>query len=122
MPDAASHDLVVAHTHSHGDHVQGDVLWENDAAGQEMGPFQSVTIVGLSPQKVAHFFSMSCAVDGSCEDATSLYDLGGRVLQMFWIRGHEDSHIAVYDASVNVLVTGDVLYPGQTAWPDVRVP
>ncbi len=108
VPDAASRDLIVAHTHSHGDHVVGDVLWEDEAAGRTKGAFRSVTIVGLSPQEVSEFYSLD-----SAEDAKCVYDLGSRELVLFWIRGHEDSHIAVYDGTVNVLVTGDVLYPGK---------
>ena len=113
VPDAASRELIIAHTHSHGDHIKGDTLWEDEATGRKVGPFRSVTIVGLSPEEVSQFYTLDYDPDGSREDATSMYDLGGRSLQLFWIRGHEDSHIAVYDESVNVLVTGDVLYPGE---------
>jgi hydroxyacylglutathione hydrolase len=114
VPNAASLDLIVAHTHSHGDHIKGDPLWEAEAAGERDSPFRSVVVVGHSPQEVADFYSLDFAPDGSCEDATTTFHLGGgRELQLFWIRGHEDSHIAVYDEVTDVLVTGDVLYPGR---------
>ena len=107
-PSAASLDLIVAHTHSHGDHVQGDALWAEEAAGSS-SPFRSVFIVGHSPAEVAQFYGLEDAED----EATGRYELGGRTLRLFWIRGHEDSALAIYDASTHVLVTGDNLYPGR---------
>ena len=38
--------------------------------------------------------------------------MGGRNLTVFPIPGHEGSHIAVYDPRMQVLLTGDMLYPG----------
>ena len=41
------------------------------------------------------------------------FDLGGRVLDVIAIPGHEPSSIAVYDRQTGVLFTGDTLYPGR---------
>jgi glyoxylase-like metal-dependent hydrolase (beta-lactamase superfamily II) len=72
-------------------------------------------IVGHSPAEVAAFFGLPRWFEGEREDSVPVeFALGGsRSLRLFWIRGHEDSHVAVYDAATHVLVTGDVLYPGE---------
>jgi glyoxylase-like metal-dependent hydrolase (beta-lactamase superfamily II) len=41
------------------------------------------------------------------------FDLGGRVVEVIGIPGHEDNHIAVYDRKYGLLYTGDTLYPGR---------
>lgn len=41
------------------------------------------------------------------------YDLGGRVLDIISIPGHDVNSIAVYDRQTGVLLTGDSLYPGR---------
>jgi glyoxylase-like metal-dependent hydrolase (beta-lactamase superfamily II) len=40
-------------------------------------------------------------------------DLGGRVVDVVAIPGHEASHVAFYDRRTRVLFTGDTLYPGR---------
>jgi hydroxyacylglutathione hydrolase len=91
-------DLIVAHTHSHGDHVQGD----GQFAGQA-----NTTVVGLSPVAVATFFDIA---PWPTEQET--YDLGGRVLDVFAIPGHQAASIALYDRNSGLVLTGDSLYPG----------
>src|SRR5205807_8702127 len=44
---------------------------------------------------------------------TVTYDLGGRILDVIAIPGHEASSIAIYDRQTGVLFTGDTLYPGR---------
>src|SRR6185436_4273060 len=43
---------------------------------------------------------------------TAELDLGGRVLDVLAIPGHEQTHIALYDRETGLLFTGDTLYPG----------
>jgi hydroxyacylglutathione hydrolase len=40
-------------------------------------------------------------------------DLGGRVLDVLGIPGHQDASIALYDRKTGNLLTGDSLYPGR---------
>jgi glyoxylase-like metal-dependent hydrolase (beta-lactamase superfamily II) len=40
------------------------------------------------------------------------YDLGGRVLDVIAIPGHQSASIALYDARTGLLLTGDTVYPG----------
>jgi hydroxyacylglutathione hydrolase len=101
--------LLVAHTHAHGDHTAGDSTF----SGQAM-----TTVVGLSvPAVQAAFGITNWPVDqGSI-------DLGGRVLDVLGIPGHQTSHIALYDRQTGLLLTGDTLYPGHlfiSNWTDYR--
>lgn len=92
-----SYELVVAHTHSHGDHVGGDRFFEQRGG---------VTLVGHTPDDVATFFALD-------PDAAAPFDLGGRVLDVLPLPGHDAAHILVYDAKERLLLTGDTLYPGR---------
>ena len=91
-------DLLVAHTHGHGDHFQGDPQF----AGQP-----NTTVVGLGQAQVAAFFGFQDWPN----DLVTL-DLGGRVLDILAIPGHQSAHIAFYDRETGILQTGDTLYPG----------
>ncbi len=91
-------DLLVAHTHSHGDHVAGD--------GQFQG-MPDTTVVGTSATAVMNFWGFQ-----DWPNDTVQRDLGGRVLDVLAIPGHQAAHIAIYDHETALLLTGDTLYPG----------
>lgn len=99
----ASIPLVVAHTHAHGDHHQGDA---------EFAARPDTVVVGLTQQDVAAFFHISAWPTQLVQ-----FDLGGRVLDIIPTPGHEDSHIMVYDARTHILQGGDALYPGRLYFP-----
>jgi glyoxylase-like metal-dependent hydrolase (beta-lactamase superfamily II) len=90
-------ELVVAHSHSHGDHTSGD----NGFKGQA-----NTTVVGLQPSQVQQFFGINGNAPGT-------FDLGGRTLDVLYIPGHEASHVAYYDHETGILLSGDTLYPGR---------
>lgn len=91
--------LIVTHSHSHGDHVAAD--------GQFIG-LPNTVVVGKSQGEVAKFFGITNWPDQIVE-----YDLGGRVLDIIPIPGHHGTSIAVYDRATDILLTGDSLYPGR---------
>jgi hydroxyacylglutathione hydrolase len=91
--------LIVAHSHAHGDHVAGD-------AGFKGMP--NVTMVPLTVSGTQEFF----AIDKWPEGAGQI-DLGGRVIDVIPIPGHDALSIALYDRQSGVLLTGDSLYPGR---------
>lgn len=91
--------LVVAHTHGHGDHVAGDAQFKGRA---------DVVVVGKDTASVRAFFGIT----NWPADAVT-YDLGGRILDILPIPGHEASSIAVYDRQTQVMLTGDTFYPGR---------
>lgn len=90
-------ELVVAHSHSHGDHVGGDAAFKNQP---------KTTVVGTSTAAVQQFFGVTTA-------APSTFDLGDRTLDVLAIPGHQAAHLAFYDRSTKLLLTGDTLYPGR---------
>jgi len=91
--------LVVAHTHAHGDHISGDA---------DLKARPGTTVVGTPPEAVRAFFGFR----NWPNDPVS-FDLGERILDILAIPGHEPSSIAVYDRQTGILFTGDTLYPGR---------
>jgi hydroxyacylglutathione hydrolase len=98
MPLVGARSLLVAHTHAHGDHVASDDRF----VGQP-----STTVVGTTVGAVQAAFGIDPWPTGAGE-----VDLGGRVLDVLGIPGHEQTHIALYDRETGLLFTGDSLYPG----------
>jgi len=94
-----SYALVVAHTHGHSDHVAGDPQFEGRS---------ETTVVGSDRRSVADFFGLTRWP----EEVVQL-DLGGRVLEITGIPGHDDSSIAILDPWSGFLLTGDTVYPGR---------
>lgn len=91
--------LVVAHSHGHGDHRAAD--------GQFTGQAGTL-LVGTGVPAVSSFFGIT-----SWPEQIVDYDLGGRILKVIPIPGHEASSLAFYDAQTGLLFTGDSLYPGR---------
>jgi hydroxyacylglutathione hydrolase len=97
-------ELVVAHTHGHGDHIGGDDQFDS--------------VVGTAPEEVAAYFGIT-----SWPGQIVQFDLGDRVLDLIPIPGHHTADVAFYDSSTRLLLTGDSLYPGRlyvTDWPAYR--
>ena len=102
-----SYELVVAHTHGHGDHIAGD--------SQFAGRPDTVMV----PGDVASVRSFLQITDWP-EQIVQL-DLGGRVLDVTGIPGHHVASIVVYDPWTGFLVTGDTVYPGRLFARDMPV-
>jgi glyoxylase-like metal-dependent hydrolase (beta-lactamase superfamily II) len=98
--------LIVAHSHSHGDHHGGD---------EEFSDRPDTELVGLQPQQVAAFFGIR-----DWPNAVGRYDLGNRVLDIVPTPGHEPAHIMIYDARTRLMFSGDMLYPGRLYVPRDR--
>ena len=94
-----SYDLVVAHTHGHGDHVAADGQFDGRAA---------TTVVGRDAAAVREFFGFTHWPAEIVE-----FDLGGRVLEVTGIPGHHRASIAIHDPWSGFLLTGDTVYPGR---------
>jgi glyoxylase-like metal-dependent hydrolase (beta-lactamase superfamily II) len=93
------YQLVVAHTHGHGDHVAGD--------GQ-FADRPDTTVVGHDPLAVQEFFGFT-----GWPRQVVPFDLGGRVLEVTGCPGHHPASIAVLDPATGFLLTGDTVYPGR---------
>ena len=91
--------LVVAHSHGHGDHV---------AADSQFLHRPNTVVVGRDTASVRSFFGIR-----HWPADTATIDLGGRVLDILPIPGHQPASIAVYDRRTGILLTGDTFYPGR---------
>jgi glyoxylase-like metal-dependent hydrolase (beta-lactamase superfamily II) len=95
----SSIDLIVAHSHAHGDHIAGD--------SQFVGRSRT-TLVGRDTASVRAFFGIR-----HWPEDVAQYDLGDRVLDVIPIPGHQAASIALYDRRTAILLTGDTFYPGR---------
>lgn len=95
--------LVVAHSHSHGDHIAGDDAFRNRP---------NTTVVGLKPADVASFFGI-----GRWPQQIGRFDLGKRKLSILPTPGHQAAAIMIYDPRLKILLSGDTLYPGRLYLP-----
>jgi glyoxylase-like metal-dependent hydrolase (beta-lactamase superfamily II) len=95
--------LVVAHSHSHGDHHQGD---------SEFKDRPDTVVVGLYQTQVAGFFKIA-----DWPKDIAQYDLGDRVLDIIPTPGHQAAHIMVYDERTRLLLSGDALLAGRLYFP-----
>lgn len=91
--------LIVAHTHSHGDHTAGDFFFQGKPGVQE--------VVGLSAQDVHQFWGFQ-----DYPNDMPTIDLGGRVLDVIGTPGHQAESVTLYDRETQLLLTGDIVYPG----------
>jgi len=91
--------ILVAHSHSHGDHRAADPQFQGKPG---------VTLIAPNATAVRDYFGFPQWPKGS-----ATIDLGGRMLEVLPAPGHQDEGIAVYDARTGWLLTGDNLYPGR---------
>lgn len=92
-------ELVVVNSHAHGDHVAGNPQFE----GQP-----NTVVVTPSVAGVSDYFGIDDWPNQAVE-----FDLGGRIIDVIPIPGHQQSHIALFDHGTGLLLTGDTLYPGR---------
>jgi len=92
------YELVVAHTHAHGDHVAGDQLLDDRP---------STVVVGHTPAEVISFFGFRAWPDEVVE-----FDLGGRIIDIIGGPGHEPSAVVFFDRVTGIMFTGDTVCPG----------
>ena len=95
--------LIVAHTHSHSDHVAGDA--ELQALGDPAIP---ITYVAPTVDATKKFYGIA-----HWPEDVGTVDLGGRMLDILGIPGHDIVSVAVYDRQTAILLTGDSVYPGR---------
>lgn len=91
--------LIVAHTHSHGDHKSRD--------GQFAGR-PGVEVVPAQVDAVQKAFGIA-----QWPTSPGLLDLGGRLIDVLGMPGHDAAAIVLYDRRTGILLTGDNLYPGR---------
>jgi hydroxyacylglutathione hydrolase len=92
-----AYELVVVHSHGHGDHVAADDQFENRPHTRLVKADDTKEFFKFAewPQEVVQF------------------DLGGRMLDITGIPGHDERSIAVFDPWSGFLLTGDSVLPGR---------
>ncbi|WP_329569644.1 MBL fold metallo-hydrolase [Kitasatospora sp. NBC_01266] len=96
----APYELVIAHTHGHGDHVAADAQFADRPA---------TTVVPREVEAVRSFFGLG----DNWPLAKATFDLGGRVLEILASPGHHQAAITSYDPWTGLLFTGDTVLPGR---------
>ena len=91
--------LIVGHSHSHDDHTAGDAQFRSRA---------HTTLVPLTVEGTQKFFGIA-----HWPEDTGRIDLGGRVIDVIPIPGHDVLSLAYYDRQTGVLLSGDSIYPGR---------
>jgi glyoxylase-like metal-dependent hydrolase (beta-lactamase superfamily II) len=93
------YQLLVLHTHGHGDHVAADDQFADRA---------DTVLVKADKDAAWTFFGFR-----EDADAVTPVDLGGRVLQAFATPGHHSAAVTFYDPWTGILFTGDTVYRGR---------
>jgi len=84
--------LVVGHSHSHADHIARP----------------NTTVIPLTVEATVKTFGIA-----HWPDSIGQIDLGGRILDVIPIPGHDVLSVAYYDRQTGILHAGDSLYPGR---------
>ena len=100
--------LIVVHSHSHGDHTAGDAGFKNQPNVQ----FVAATV---------HELQKAFGIKTWPTDIVPI-DLGGRIVDLIPIPGHDVAGIALYDRQTGILLTGDSFYPGRLYVGDAEFP
>ena len=91
--------LIVVHSHAHGDHTAGDAGFKN---------LPNVQLVAATVPELQKAFGLA-----KWPADTAAIDLGGRIVDLLPIPGHDAASIALYDRQTGILLTGDSFYPGR---------
>jgi glyoxylase-like metal-dependent hydrolase (beta-lactamase superfamily II) len=96
--ELASKQMLVMHSHSHSDHYQGDVYFEQKS---------NVDLVATTAKGVKSFYQFN---NWPVDQIT--IELGDRQITVIPSPGHQEEAITIYDPQTKWLMTGDTLYPG----------
>ena len=95
-----AYELVVAHTHGHLDHVEGDA---------QFGGRPATAVVDRELEAVQEFFGFTAWPNQIVQ-----FDLGGgRVLELIGTPGHQRAAVTTYDPWSGFLITADNALPGR---------
>lgn len=99
------YELVVLHTHAHGDHVAGDAQFAD----------RPRTVVVPADRTAAWAFLgiRDGLADAEPDAEPGRLELGGRSLRAIGAPGHERSAVVFFDPWTGFLLTGDTVYRGR---------
>lgn len=108
--DSADIPLLVAHSHSHSDHIAGDNQFKNVTNAQVIKTNDTNALIAA--------FSFA---DWPKKNAS--ITLGKRTISVIPTPGHQAQAITFYDHQTSLLLTGDSIYPGRLYvknWQDYK--
>ena len=91
--------MIVSHSHSHSDHY---------AADEQFADKENVTLIKPNSDAVRKYFGFDKWPQGMAK-----VDLGGRVLEVIPLPGHQEDALAVYDPNTGFILSGYSFYPGR---------
>jgi len=100
LTQSDTYETIVAHSHSHSDHIAGDEQFKNIKNMRVVTP--------KSVQAVSEVFGLTQWPQNNAE-----FDLGDRRITVIPTPGHQTEAIAIYDNQTQWLLTGDTFYPGR---------
>ena len=96
---AGDREIVVSHSHNHGDHTAGDSAFRGKP---------NVTFIDADKNNAMPSYGIT-----NYPNQLGEFDMGDRKLQVIPVPGHEGSSFAFYDPKSKVMLTGDIMYPGR---------
>ena len=103
--------VTVVNTHGHCDHVGGNFYWHECYCGRKAKD----DVVSGAPTEFMEYFNANMPEDFIWHEVTDgdTFELGNRSLEVFAVRAHAESGIALLDKTNRLLFTGDEIDPGQ---------
>lgn len=99
QPEARSNsNIIVLHSHGHGDHYKGDVQFVDKP---------NVNVIGISMNAITEYFEFE-----NWPESIANIELGNREITVIPTPGHQEEAITLYDPQTKWLLTGDTFYPG----------
>ncbi|QIK63865.1 MBL fold metallo-hydrolase [Leucobacter viscericola] len=93
------YELLVLHSHEHGDHIAGDQQFQGRA---------NTTVVGADRTSAWSFLGFN----GNALKPQNI-DLGDRTVLAIASPGHDAAAVTYYDSQTGILLTGDTVYRGR---------
>jgi hydroxyacylglutathione hydrolase len=99
LPNGERLPLLVAHSHRHSDHREGDQQFKGQA---------NVEVVGFDLDSVKTFYGFTNWPNGEAH-----IDLGDRIVDVLPTPGHNETHVTFYDRHTALVFSGDFLMPAR---------
>ena len=99
QPEAShNNNIIVLHTHGHGDHYKGDIQFVGKP---------NANVIGTNMNAITEYFGFDQWPEGIAN-----IELGNRKILVIPTPGHQEEAISLYDPQTKWLLTGDTFYPG----------
>ena len=108
------YELVVLHTHAHGDHVAGDAQFADRPRTVVVPPDRTAAwaFLGIRDEGIRDE-GIRDGVGSDADADLGRLELGGRTLLAIGAPGHERAAVVFFDPWTGFLLTGDTVYRGR---------